>query len=464
MKKGSSSRFLTRVSCSVVCLPSTPVLLAGPNLLFYRLGLFILMRYSYLFSINMAPSMMHRAWSRQHDSVASIVDRYLHPREHSLNNVDDFLHPKEYNPKDILHPKHYSPLKELPNPKEQYNANINMSPMSTLVNPMTTVLIGPKKQRFKVNKKLLCDASPFFRERLEPQDQTRPILLWLPGESPSMFLLFVEWLNDRHNLRIYLDQIIAEAEEAGPKALQEIHWATIRLHLFASHLSLFSLQDTAMDTIQDLYLKCHWDVTPTLISYLYNKCEALPAVRMRRWAVAMVAFSLTSSSPNATGSSDPARFNDLFETLPEFAQDHAIHMQKMEQSGLDVRYKNPRQRVPANRLRNDERAYGFRECSFHSHRATVGEKRCPHERKKMMRMTTSSKDIVIELGGLASPLWRPSYRAKQEIETELDQVRMSELKPPNWRPSCMPPPLFAGENEEGDRTLKHMRSISSTMI
>jgi hypothetical protein len=273
---------------------------------------------------------------------------------------------------------------------------------------LTTVLIGPKKQRFKVNKKQLCAVSPFFRERLEDPSQSRAISLWLSAESPSMFALFVEWLHDRYTFRRCIEETINQTQQAGQRQMQELHWALIRLHLFASHLSLLHLQDSAMDIIQDLYLKCDWDVSPSLIAYLYTKCEALPSVRLRRWVVAMVAFSLTGSSSNASPvkyhpqdsqTSDLSQIHALLESLPEFAADHAIHIQKMDNSGLDVRFKNPQLRIPANKLRNDERAFGFRECSFHSHRSTVGERRCPHERKRMIRAAnaTAQANGLVEL-------------------------------------------------------------------
>ena len=333
-----------------------------------------------------------------------------------------------------------------------------------------TVLIGPGKRRFKVDKKLLCACSPFFRERLEaPVDHSarpRSISLWLPGELPSMFALFVEWLHSpRHTFRRKLDDAVAIAQDqAGPQGLNDIHWAMIRLHLFASHLGLFHLQDSAMDAIQDLYLKCDWDVTPGLVNYLYTKCEALPAVRLRRWAVAMVAFSLTGSGGSDASSpirlhpgedqwdaeaeeedtDQAARFQRLIDSLSELKDDYEVHMMKMSSSGLDARFKNPQLRIPANKLRNEERAFGFRECSFHSHRATVGEKRCPHERKRIRSIAAEKHarehDVLLQqLGGLTS-----SSRRTGDVEEDI-----------------IPRPLFA--EEEREKALRHVRSISSTL-
>lgn len=358
---------------------------------------------------------------------------------------------------------------------------------------MAIVLVGPKKQRFKMNKKLLCAASPFFSERFNDPAQPRSVSLWLPGEIPSMFTLFSEWLHSpRHLFRRHLEIATTAAQDrAGSRGLHDMHWALIRLHLFASHLSLYHLQDTAMDALQDLYLKCDWDVPPGLVGYLYTKCESLAAVRLRRWAVAMMAFALngTGSSGDDTPSrhhptkdvsstccyedaadcafdddDDPVpHFHHLIDTLPELSDDYTVHAQKMVESGLDSRFKNPQLRIPANRLRNDERAFGFRECSFHSHRATVGERRCPHERKRLRSLATEG--LVADLG--------------TEVEDQLADAQISTAMEARAvrRPSCrdkdaLPRPLFSRDGEvdvekelleDWERALKHVRSVSSTL-
>ena len=324
---------------------------------------------------------------------------------------------------------------------------------------MTTILVGQKQQKFTVNKRLLCAASSFFRERLDDSanTSTRRVSLWLPGESASMFAFFVEWLHAPRSFRKLLEHTLAASYDRGQSNLNDLQWALVRLHLFASHLGLYHLQDLAMDGVQDLYLKCNWDVSPELIIYLYTKCEAIPAVRLRRWAVAMVAFSLTGASaaalPPMSPVSDvssldspseaftPSRIHHLLDTLPEFATDHAIHMDKMADSGLDVRFKNPQLRIPANKLRNEERAFGFRQCSFHSHRASVGERRCPYERRSARATIKDPNSLPLGRDSVGGPTGRK--------ESE----------------SSVPAPLFSVDEKDEDRekALKHVRSISSTM-
>ena len=322
------------------------------------------------------------------------------------------------------------PLTSYPPTTTKNAAAGGATPFKPATVPKTaTLLVGPKQRKFKVNKHLLCSASPMFKQLLNnsKKGNTKSIL-WLPGESASMFALFVEWLHARHSFRWHLDDTIATAVETSPKALRDVHWAIIKLHLFASNLSLHHLQDLAMDGIQDLYLKCDWDVPPGLVEFIYTKCEPLPAVRLRRWAVAMVAFSLTGGSqmtfhPQNAQTSDPSKFHALLNTIPEFAADYTVHLSKMRDSGLDVRLKNPQLRILANKLKNEERAFGFRECSFHSHRSTIGERRCPHDSARFDIKLEES--VVVDVGldagimGLTSPSRRPSQRDKErEAENE----------------------------------------------
>ncbi|ODA83984.1 hypothetical protein RJ55_02502 [Drechmeria coniospora] len=290
---------------------------------------------------------------------------------------------------------------------------------------MTTVLVGARQLNFTVNRRLLRSVSSFFRERLDDPSAPTPVCLWLPGESGTMFALFVEWVHWPSTFRHFVDQAVSDAHETS--ASQDLHWAIIHLHLFAANLKISKLQDLAMDAIQDLYLKYDWDVPPNLIKHLYAQSDAVTAVRIRRWAVAMVAFSLTTDPhqplkfhPQDSATSDLARFRALFDSLPEFAADYAMHVRNMTSAGIDVRFKNPQLRISANKLRNDQRMFGFRECSFHSHRSSVGEGQCPHSdnrhRRRPLRIPVPELDLTIG---------------------ELELSRRDSL------PSPIPPPLFS---------------------
>ena len=212
-----------------------------------------------------------------------------------------------------------------------------------------------------------------------------------------MFALFVEWIHSPLSFRTYLSNAVHLAHEKSDDASEDIRWAIIHLHLFAAELSLLPLQDIAMDAIQDLYLDYDWDVSPKLVTYLYTECEALPSMRLRRWAVAMVAFSLAmgcelrGSTLDLT-STNPDQFQTLFRTLSEFSNDYAQHIESMKESGHDVQVKNPQLRITANQLHNGQRILGFRECSFHSHRSAVGEGTCPNSASRTTSRTMSDPD------------------------------------------------------------------------
>lgn len=328
-------------------------------------------------------------------------------------------------------------------------------PLPEIATSQTTiVLIGARQVEFRVNRRLLCLASPFFRDQIQShpsRNSYRPVTLWLPGESATMFALFVQWVHDPAEFRTYLDDAVAAAhDDGGAPAVQDVHWAVVRLHLFAAHLGLHALQDLAMDAIQDLYLKCDWDVAPGLVVYLYTKCEAGPAVRLRRWAVAMVAFSLTVSwhvkfHPQGRETSDPAQFKTLLDRMPVFAADYAMHIRKMRRSRLDLRFKNPQLRIPANDLYNEKRLFGFRECSFHSHRASVGQGPCPHGVDALR-----SSEVVFSLDDIDTN--------EIEEEDELDaygndaEYVPAGLAPPSNR-NCdqsTPRPLFSQRGKGAD--------------
>ena len=130
-----------------------------------------------------------------------------------------------------------------------------------------------------------------------------------------------------------------------------------------------------MDALQDMYLRCDWDMSPGFIAFLYGDCDQEHALRLRKWAVAMLAWTLHGGEMEPSIAS---QFERLFATFPKLTDDYCVHLEKMAASKADVRIKNPQLRLPMNKLRSEERFFGFRQCSFHSHRSTVGEGICPH--------------------------------------------------------------------------------------
>lgn len=262
------------------------------------------------------------------------------------------------------------------------------------------VLVGPDQREFTLHKRLLCAASPYFRDRLDvtpanlssspgatttPADSTGA-MLWLANETPEMFELFVLWLYQRRAFRLFVGAAVSSATRGAPflefpnlqndLCRRTLRWNLARLHLFAAMAQVPALQDVAMDALQDLYLRCDWEVSPRFVAFLYGECDADRSVRLRKWAVAMVAWAVCGGE---TGLSAVAvgKFRTLFDAHPALRDDYVRHLGKMDESRADVRVKNPQLRLPGNRLRSEERFLGFRMCSFHSHRAAVGEGACP---------------------------------------------------------------------------------------
>ncbi|KAK3389081.1 hypothetical protein B0T20DRAFT_483959 [Sordaria brevicollis] len=292
----------------------------------------------------------------------------------------------------------------------KHNTKISRrSSRSHLGSEMVQVLVGKEKRDFQMHKKLLCATSTFFRDHIdaaqkesngtdpEPEDS----VLWLPEESPEVFELFIVWLYDRRAFQAYVDSAIEKASrdrdspasspsrisptrqspsqigaarhaETSDSERRTLRWNLVRLHLFAEVIDLPALQDASMDALQDMYLRCDWDMSPGFISFLYGDCSLDNAVRLRKWAVAMLAWTLHG------GDGTSSQFEKLFSAFPKLKADYGIHFNKMAASKADIRIKNPQLRLPMNNLRSEERLFGFRLCSFHSHRSTVGEGLCPH--------------------------------------------------------------------------------------
>ncbi|EFX03657.1 hypothetical protein CMQ_585 [Grosmannia clavigera kw1407] len=284
---------------------------------------------------------------------------------------------------------------------------------------LVRVRVGPDQREFVVHRRLLCASSVLFRDSLAavpeglassaaslsscPASVSRPrttssaIVLWLAAESAGMFELFVLWLYRGHAFRAAIDDMAgASAEEevrlrtppglASPSpslgaapSRSDLHWHLVYAHLFGARADIPALQDAAMDALQDLYLRLDWEATPQLIGFLYGDCDDDPvaACRLRKWAVALLAWTLANLSSRGDAE-DAAALGRLLVTFPALRADYDAHIDKMAASAADVRIKNPQLRIPSNHLRRDDRHFGFRQCSFHSHRRSVGQGRCPH--------------------------------------------------------------------------------------
>ena len=240
-----------------------------------------------------------------------------------------------------------------------------------------------------------------------------------------MFDMFVLWLYQRRAFKSFIDAAISSATPntallVFPNLRKEscrrsLYWSLAHLHLFAAMVQLPVLQDVAMDALQDLYLRCDWEVPPSFVRFLYADCDPTHSFRLRKWTVAMVAWAMHGGE---TGLSMVSQFQALFQAHPVLWQDYVKHLEKMAESRADIRVKNPQLRLPQNRLRSEERFLGFRTCSFHSHRSVVGEGPCPL--------------AVARIPATRSP-W---MRVREEMETDdsesSDYSILSPVSQPRW--------------------------------
>ncbi|KAK4659390.1 hypothetical protein QC762_109770 [Podospora pseudocomata] len=239
------------------------------------------------------------------------------------------------------------------------------------------VLVGEEQREFTLHRKLLCDSCTFFRTNIEaipppPPLPAPPVQNKMKKTQSYMFEIFVLWLYQRRRFHTFMDDVI---RTISPDECRAVRTNLVRLHLFAAIIDLPGLQDLAMDALQDMYLRFDWDMSPRFLAFIYGDCDPEHAVRLRKWGVAMLAWTLHGAEKAFLLNN---QIDKLFAAFPQLKADYQLHLEKMQQSRADVRLKNPQLRLPANKLRSGERFFGFRQCTFHSHRAIVGEGTCPH--------------------------------------------------------------------------------------
>ncbi|KAI1636576.1 hypothetical protein F4809DRAFT_378218 [Biscogniauxia mediterranea] len=280
------------------------------------------------------------------------------------------------------------------------------------------VVVGAERRNFFISRQLLASCQ-FFRDqidstRLKFADGQAQVVILLENQCPYMFNLFSFWLHEKKGFDSFIDE--ADADDC----CEELHWDLVNLHLFAAQVGLPALQDLAMDGIQDLYLRCNWDINPKLISYIYNECDPQESCRIRKWMVAMSAWTLGGVGADAMAD----RIRRLFDECPGFWEEYDNHLKKMHLSKLQLQLKNPQLRLPSNSLRGEERQFGFRRCSFHTHRSTIGQGKCPSS--IAFQMASPSSD-----GYLDSDSERGSLKSGSRIYSVISNIiHESDLESP----------------------------------
>ncbi|TGJ84133.1 hypothetical protein E0Z10_g4639 [Xylaria hypoxylon] len=248
------------------------------------------------------------------------------------------------------------------------------------------VVVGPKHDEFLIPRRLLvsCD---YFSTRLDFSRGMTYQVIRLDGQCPDMFRLFEYWLSERKGFNKFIDNTELD------RSCEELHWDLVNLQLFAANIGEAALQDMAMDALQDIYLRCNWEINPELVAYVYTECdpEASYCLRsLRKWIVAMIAWGMGDAEAGG------AELETVFGDCAGLREEYDSHLNKVAASKLDVDFKNPQLRLPSNHLRNEERQFGYRQCSFHTHRSTIGQGRCPHAHSFSPRTHSPLTDLYIE--------------------------------------------------------------------
>ncbi|KAK5628219.1 hypothetical protein RRF57_003934 [Xylaria bambusicola] len=247
------------------------------------------------------------------------------------------------------------------------------------------VVVGSQREEFLIPRRLLASCE-YFRPRLDiTHGQTYPVLR-LNNQCPSMFRLFECWLSERKSLSRFID--ITETDQSR----EELHWDLVNLQLFAASIGEAALQDVAMDALQDLYLRCNWEIDTELVKFVYTECDPETSYclrNLRRWIVAMIAWGMGDEEHGGI-------LETMFGECEGLKDEYDNHLNKVAASKLDVDLKNPQLRLPSNHLRNEERQFGYRQCSFHTHRSTVGQGRCPHAHSPTRSAYSPLRDGYVE--------------------------------------------------------------------
>lgn len=117
---------------------------------------------------------------------------------------------------------------------------------------MVDILVGPKKQLFRVHKKPLCSRVSYFDKMLngsfmEAGEQRAE----LPEDDCDVFNLFLEWLYIRRLPAIDV-AVHDKFKLSNPNKSPFIH--RIKLYCFAEKLCLSSLMDYTMTVLMESYL------------------------------------------------------------------------------------------------------------------------------------------------------------------------------------------------------------------
>lgn len=134
---------------------------------------------------------------------------------------------------------------------------------------MVDILVGPRKQSFRVHKNRLCSRAPVFRKILNGSfKEAKEQCAELPEDDPEVFSMFLEWL---------YSQRIARLGKSAPDSTSSLDH--IKLYCFAEKYCLSDLMDFAVSALFAFLVDATCLPILTTIQYVYEHTASGSPIR-----------------------------------------------------------------------------------------------------------------------------------------------------------------------------------------
>jgi hypothetical protein len=214
---------------------------------------------------------------------------------------------------------------------------------STLGTDTVTIYVGPKRKKFLVHKKLICDCSDYFSKAFTGGFQeAEKGVMYLPEDDSETFDSFIDF--------IY--------RGTTPKFIKG---EDLPLFFLAEKFCINELANKMMDTIQDIQLEHERVPGRTMMKQIYNNTR--DKSKLRLYGTLCALHQTMTDGPGEDWSSEVTDYTRLASDLPEFAEDYVALLRKHRDQLHYLHPSDPQ-------IRNDEK--GFGRCFLHTHRK--GEK------------------------------------------------------------------------------------------
>jgi hypothetical protein len=266
---------------------------------------------------------------------------------------------------------------------------------------VVSIFVGRKRKEFNVHKKLICDASKFFRDAFtgafkEGQEGT----MYMPEDDPDVFACFVDWLY-RNPLPVVEDTVdspkkavelmkASEYKEYGPltkeEHVQEVARAKkegedkkkerdarlsdqfgrlLKLYFFAEKIFLDELMNRAMDRLRRGLAKYDRSLGHREVKIIYM--NTIEGSKLRSFCTELLVYNL-----GTTPDKKLTHLVTLMQELPEMTKDFLIQCKSLSEfkNEFSCEWSDPGSN-PDPRLRGeDDEGDG---CCFHKHEGSDKE-------------------------------------------------------------------------------------------